>query len=134
MLGDPTSTTQGHRSIAAAVDASRRPYCYAGEPPPAIPVDDFTRPKVELGELSPLDAIPATGEPPPHREPTAAAFPCPNSGQGLMCEPPILFKGLDARLHFLFLFLLENSKLVNSFKNRRKIRKMQTQLFWNLCK
>ena len=110
MLGDPTSTAQGHRSIAAAVDARRRPYCYAGEPPPAIPVDDFTRPKVELGELSPLDAIPAAGEPPPHREPTAAAFPCPNSGQGLMCEPPILFKGLDARSRFHFSFCFEKQQ------------------------
>jgi len=92
VLGDPTSTAQGHRSIAAAVDARRRPYCYAGEPPPAIPVDDFTRPKVELGELSPLDAIPAAGEPPPRREKTAAASPVPTPAKGL-CASPQIFPG-----------------------------------------
>jgi hypothetical protein len=44
-----------------------------------------------------------------------------NKAQGPRCKFPVPFS-----------FVLKNSKLVNSFKNRRKIRKMQTQLFWNL--
>ena len=71
-----------HRSAAARCSRRRRSLCAAGAPAPAIPVDDFTHPKVELGELSPLDAIPATGEPPPRRETPAAASSVPNSSQG----------------------------------------------------
>ena len=90
--------------------------------------------RVALASLLPFPHFPAAGEPSPRRETPAATSPVLGSGQGHVCEPPICSRGLDARLHFLFLFVLKNSKLVNSFKNRRKIRKMQTQLFWNLCK
>ena len=39
-----------------------------------------------------------------------------------------------APLQSVFLFSSFSSEIVNSFKNRRNIRQIQTQLFWNLCK
>ena len=71
-----------HRSAAARCSHRRRSLCAAADPAPATPVDHNTHPQVELGELSPLGAIPAAGEPPPRRETTAAASSVPNSGEG----------------------------------------------------
>ena len=143
-LPGPSTTPPGHRSAAARCNRRRRSLCAAGAPAPAIPVDDIPHPQLELGKLSPLDAIPAAGEPPPHRETPAAASSVPAPAKGLSMSPqnipgayvraPKSFQGPRCKFPFPFSFVLKNSKLVNSFKNRRKIRKMQTQLLWNICK
>jgi hypothetical protein len=50
------------------------------------------------------------------------------SPQFFLGSPVQVSRGLSAK--FFFLFILKNSKIVNSFINHRKIRKIQTKICW----
>ena len=127
----PDAPSLRRRRAAAAAQThrrrplSRRRHHRPSRPNPRPPLGSRRRPLA-----LPLRA-PTPGDP-PRREKRRRALLCSKAVQGPRVKRRQSSRGLNARLHFLFLFVLKNSKLVNSFKNRRKIRKIQTQLFWNL--
>ena len=118
-----------------AAGAAPPPFATAGEP---------------LLRRRPLSRPPPTSRrPPPSSSRSPLSFPpLPLAGKrrrrhrllcswlrpGAYLRTPKSFQGPRCKISFSFLFVFKNCKLVNSFKNRRKIRKIQTRLFWNFCK
>ena len=93
-LPGPLTSAPDRRSAAARYSRRRRSLCAAADPTPAIPVDHNTHPQVELGELLPLDAIPAAGEPPPRRETGRRRLLCPQLRPGTPARLVLGFQGV----------------------------------------
>ena len=89
-----SSPSLPHRSTAARCSRRRRSLSAAADPAPAIPVDHNTHPQVELGELSPLGAIPAADEPSPRRETGRRRLLCPQLQPGTPVRLVLGFQGV----------------------------------------
>ena len=129
-----SSPSLPRRSATAAARHRRRPCCSAADPSPGCPRPQEDHLRVALDLLYPFPHFPSPPVSSLARKRRRRHLLCSWLWPGAYLRAPKSFQGLRCKISFSFLFVFKNSELVNSFTNRRKIIKIQTQLFWNLCK